>query len=331
MLLSDPGMLLRKDKSIDRSAAAVIAQLLDAAGEPFGAALFAERNTGRDTGQVGVPVASAPGGARHRLAVNAQTVAFGYQKYFPAFEALQFALDDRGNMSGELLLDPSKTHANAFDSGRLLQSLPPQPALCAILPVSWQSAANLANKSEVTRQELGPWLLDQAQGPVGTCWYPESPLHSPVFSATLNAPSGLTDGALKSLTNWALRPSGSASLLRSDQLLVFSPDPKLADRVLAVNARRLASVADTTAMLAGQGPTVVVVTPRSLAQLIRDETSKSLAADTEPHLRAAAQRLFWPRLDALAKLPAFKISLASDALQGARGWRTLYWHNLEAR
>lgn len=331
VLLSDPGMLLRKDKSLDRAAAAVITNMLDSGSAPF--AFPARSAAGKADGPL----------PRHRFAVNAQTVAFGYQRYFAAFEALRFDLDEQGNWSSAVLLDPARLNAKAVDALPVLQSLPAQPAMCAVLPVHWPSAATLASKSgnQVTAStgtqaanlpaDFASALLNQAEGPVGACWYAESSISSPVFATTLKDSALTSDAALNALKAWALRASSTASLLQAKDLVVFSPDQKLAERALAVHDRRLASVADTTGPAATQGTTLAIITPNSLAGLIRAETSRSLAADSEPHLRAAALRHFWPKLDELAKLPAYRVSLGADALQGTRGWHPLIWQSLGSR
>ena len=332
-------MLLRKDKSIDDKAGAVVAKLLDA-GEPFATSPVALPPVALPPVAVPSPARPAvpeptPAGTkapRHHFSVNAQTLSFGYQKYFPAFEALSFALDDRGNLSTALLFDPALTNAAAFSSAPILQSVPAQPAICVILPISWASASGLAGKVDTTTTEpAAKTLLDQAQGPIGTCWYADSSMHAPVFATSLKDSARVTDAGLKSLKDWALRRSDAAALLHADTLIVFSPDKSAADRVLAVNDRRLASLADNIGPVGDQGMIFAFITPNSLASLIKNETIKSLSAETEPHLRAAAQRHLWPRLDELARMPAFKVSLAADALQGPRGWRPLLWQNLGGR
>lgn len=330
VLLSDPGMLLLKDKSIDSKAGAAIARLLEASTDPA-ATNFAGR-AALSTGPV----------PKHRLAVNAQTFAFGYQKYFPAFEGLQFDLDAQGNVSTALLLDPARTGAQAFVGLPLLQSLPAQPALCALLPVDWNSATILANKAGGTQKDAATGLLSLVQGPAGACWYADSKLHSPVFATKLKDTVPVTTAHLKTLTSWALTPTTEVkgagakagdvpALLSADQVIVFSPDQKLAERVMAVTGKRLASVADSFSGTADKSLTLALVTPSSLAALIRSDSNQSLSNEGEPHLRAAAQRHLWPRLEELAKIPAFKVSLSADALQGERGWRALSWQPLDGK
>jgi uncharacterized protein YfaA (DUF2138 family) len=313
VILSDAGMLLKADKSVDSRAAAAVAVLLDGAAD-----LYADKfmNT-------------SGANPKHRLAVNAQTFAFGYQRYFSVLEALRFDLDDKGNLVSAVLLDPAKTSAAAFASSALLQSLPSQPAMCAILPIEWKSVSGLAGQVGGAGKAVANAIASRAQGPAGACWYADAPLHSPVFAAKLESSGAVATLATKSLAQWAMKNSESNGLVSSDNVLAFSPDVKLADRVLAVNSKRLASIADSTVGAPDQTMTLAVMTPSSLATLIKSETTKALSADAEPHLRAAAQRLLWPRLDELSKLPAFKIGLEPSSLQGSRGWKPLVWQRLD--
>jgi uncharacterized protein YfaA (DUF2138 family) len=316
VILSDVGMLLKGDRSIDTRAAASVSTLLDGAVDAY-ADKFMNTASGANP--------------KHRLAINAQTFAFGYQRYFSALEALRFDLDGKGNLVSAVLLDPAKTSVAAFSSAALLQSLPSQPALCAILPVDWKRVSDLADKAGDAGKAVANAIASRAQGPAGACWYAEAPLHSPVFAAKLEMGGAFANLATKSLAQWALKSSDSNGLVGSDNVLAFSPDLKLAEKVLAVNSKRFASIADSTGGQLSQTMSLVVVTPRSMASLVKSETTKALSADAEPHLRSAAQRLLWPRLDELSTLPAFRVGIELSALQGARGWKPLVWQPLDSK
>jgi uncharacterized protein YfaA (DUF2138 family) len=342
VLLSDAGMLLDAQGAIDKKAASVVADLLDGAN-PY-AQLFAAPETA----------------ARHRWAVNAQTWAFGYQRYFPTLEAFQIDLDDQGQMQTALLVNPSGG-GQPSTLQPVLASLPAQPALCALLPIDWASVGELGQRMSGAARGAVDALALQADGSGSACWYGESQLHTPVFAAGFKDLAPIQDAALSALFDWAVRPgaNGAAAaqsdgatawrrtvaapysksgksggypvaLVRAGNTLVFSPDQTLAERVAGAAQKRFPSVADSIGVAAGlPSPiTVAVLTPSSLAQLLRREADALLPAAQEPHLRAAARRHLWPQLDELAKLPAVRITVPADAWTGERGWRPLSWQPL---
>jgi uncharacterized protein YfaA (DUF2138 family) len=342
VLLSDAGMLLDAQGAIDKKAAAVVADLLGGA-DPY-AQLFAAP-------------ASSP---RHRWAVNAQTWAFGYQRYFPTIEAFQIDLDEQGQMQTALLVNPSRG-GKPLPAQPLLASLPAQPALCALLPIDWANVRELGQRMSPAARGAIDALAQQADGSGSACWYSDSQLHTPVFAAGFKDLAPIQDAALAALFDWAVRPgadeaaaaqSGGAAawrrtvaapfssasksagypvaLMRAGNTLVFSPDQKLAERVAGAAQKRFPSVADSIGASTGPAPqiTVAVLTPSSLAPVLRREADALLPAAQEPHLRAAAQRHLWPQLDALAKLPAVRITVPADAWSGERGWRPLSWQPL---
>ncbi|AXA93038.1 DUF2138 family protein [Massilia sp. YMA4] len=328
VILSHPGMLYHgKDGGdIDSTAEKTVIGLL-----------------GKDTAQrhqfhkqFQLPEQAATG---HTVAVKADVLAFGYQPFFSALQAVRFDFS-KGTWRSQALIDGAKLGKGGYDSRGLWAALPLNPSACFTVPVDWAATEPVLKALGADGADA---LAGQMQGPAAACWYGGSRLHTPVFVATrANAP----DAAFGSLFTAAVggkqpvaKPATQGGALRwqqpvdtaqgaamptlalSGNLVVFSADPKLVDQVLAVKRKQAAATADR---LPDAARTVGVIAPASLAQLIQRETFNTLPAKQEPMLRGAADAHLVPRLNALKKYPPYRLMLKQLPKSGT-AWEPLEW------
>ncbi len=185
VLLSDPGMLLgykhakTESKKQDSSAEtteeqpellpeqlAVLSQLLDN---------NSEKNQLQSRSWQLPPLMKG-----HSLTVSTNYLSFGYQRFFPAIEALRFDFDGSTWASHALLNNADLKQA--WNSEPLWSALPTTAAACASLPVDWQATKTLANKLLPTEPTLST-TMESLSGPMAICWYEKSRLSSPLFVA----------------------------------------------------------------------------------------------------------------------------------------------------
>jgi len=78
--------------------------------------------------------------------------------------------------------------------------------------------------------------------------------------------------------------------------------------------------------LPAEAITLGVVSPKGLAQLGKAEAMVMLPRGQEPIFRDAAERLLWPRLEALGRHPAYRLALPAAAAGG--GWQAVEWQEI---
>lgn len=332
VVLSDPGMLLAGPDKVDGKAAAVVARLLSGEAADQG---VLRREFSLDSADLD-----------HRLVVSARFLSFGYQRFFPAVEALRFDFG-HGQWSTAVRLAAGTSLQPAASS----RALPARPAACAWLP-----AAVPANLIPASAQGA-PARLPRLAGTAAACWYGESSLHTPLFVAELATEAdAATDEALGGLYAWMVKgtqvddvdrqgavrwqnetpapygPYGEdgqpayykPTLARKGRLVLFSPDDKLVGRALDVLERRYPSVADAMPARQGSVP-LATFTPAAMASLSRAAVFDVL--DNQA-LRDAAETHLVPRLEALGKYPAYRLMLPAPAPAG--GWQKVNWEVLAA-
>lgn len=309
VILSDPGMLLggSDGTKIDDKAEKVVADLLtkDAARQHR---FHDQFHLGRD----------AVGG--HSIAVKADFLSFGYQPFFGGVQALRFDFS-KGAWRSQALLDGAKLGKGAYDASALWAVLPHNPSACFVVPADWTAMQPVLKRIDA-KTSLQP-LAAQMSGPAAACWYGDSRLHTPVFVATRAPAAANADALLGDLftatvggrgdapratkagdaTRWqrtiaTSQGDAAPTLAAAGNLVVYSADGQLVDRVLAVRRKQAPAVADR---LTDAAHTVGVIAPASLAQLIETEAFGSLPPNQEPVLRAAADAHLVPRLNALKK------------------------------
>ena len=221
-----------------------------------------------------------------------------------------------------------------------------------VVPVS----ANAASANALAKAALAGFA-DRLDGPVGVCWYARSQLHTPLFVARSKAVGSepaasfdavldwlLPDGAAQSVPTaragatlwqrevgapWGPHDDGDDSrykptLARSGRWISFSPDDTLVELALDAQARRYPSIA---ASLPSNAPTLAVLSPRQIADLLQREALKVAPVENEL-FRQAVERQLVPRLNALRKLAPVR-ALASGSAD-ASGWVGVEWEPIGA-
>ncbi|WP_338758517.1 DUF2138 family protein [Massilia sp. METH4] len=283
----------------------------------------------------------------HSIAVKADYLSFGYQPFFGAIDALRFDFS-KGKWASHALLDAGKLNKGGYDAAALWPVLPHNPSACFIVPADWAAMQPVLKKID-SEAPLLP-LAEQMSGPAAACWYGGSRLHTPVFVATRapaaanaealladlfkatvggkgDAAAGKADGGVMRWQRTVATRQGKAqpTLAMAGNLVVFSADGRLVDRVLAVRSKQAPAVADK---LADATRTIGVIAPASLAQLIETEAFGSLPQSQEPILRAAADEHLVPRLEALKKYPPYRMVLKQLPSSGI-AWEPLEWQEVK--
>jgi uncharacterized protein YfaA (DUF2138 family) len=277
----------------------------------------------------------------HSVAVKADFLSFGYQPFFGALQAVRFDFA-HGRWQTQALIDGERLRQGGYDNRALWSVLPYDPSACFAVPADWKAMAPVFERlGKNVSAALTP-LAAQFSGPAAACWYGSSRLHTPVFVAR-RAP-GVTDTALlgaafgaaiapdtapetaDGTARWAHdidTPAGqaTATLAVHGDLVVFSADPALVDKVLAVQRKRAAAAADR---LPDPSHTVGLIAPAQLSQLIEKEAFDALPAASEPVLRGAAEAHLIPRLAALRKYGPYRMVVKAMPASGT-AWEPLEW------
>ena len=339
VILSHPGMLYggRNDDHLD--------DRLDARARDVVVKLLAPDARANGVLREGFQLESGiPAG--HSVAIKADFLSFGYQPFFGALQALRFDFS-RDGWQSQVLLDGAALKQGGYDSRPLWDTLPYGASACFSVPADWAAMGPVLKRLDA--DAAVDTLAAQFAGPAAACWYGASHLYTPVFVAR-RAPAaagagaaGDRDAALAGLFNAMVGPSEGASdtgagkrwqrtratpagaltptLATSGDAVVFSADPALVDGVLAVHQKRAAAASDR---LPAPARTVGIINPAALAQLMRKEAADVLPPGSEPVLRAAFDTHMTPRLDALARYPAYRMVLGPLPASG-KAWTRLEW------
>jgi uncharacterized protein YfaA (DUF2138 family) len=343
VLLSDPGLLFDAPERARPSAAALIGDLLSADLRRQGAL--------RESFALSGP---AP---EHSVSLGAHFLSFGYQRFFPGLEALRFDFGPDG-WSTQALLAPDLLPSGGLQDGPLWSALPAGAAACALLPIDWRASRKVLEGVETADGRRPADLASRLVGPAAVCWYDDGRLLTPLFAATLESAEAPVEPLLDALFDWGIASRGpggrrpgpgaalwqrtllvpfaavsaagaprpgplTVSLARRGRTVFFSPASEQVERALATQEKRYPALAET---LPADGVTLAVLSPPALARLLRGEALVMLPRDAEPYLRDAADRLLLPRLDALARQPRCRLTLAVAPTE--RGWQRVQWQEL---
>lgn len=114
---------------------------------------------------------------RHSIAVTAKYLSFGYQRFFPAFEAFRFEYGESG-WTASVLLNQEISKASA-----LWTAAPTGAALCAALPLTPETLTGIMSKlgpsDELKRVALS------VESTAAICWYSQSRLFTPLVLAKM--------------------------------------------------------------------------------------------------------------------------------------------------
>ena len=115
--------------------------------------------------------------ARHSVALAASYLSFGYQRFFPAFEAFRFEYGEAG-WTASVLLNREIPKASA-----LWTAAPTGAALCAALPLTPETLTGIMSKLAPS-DELKA-VAASLESPAAVCWYGQSRLFTPLVLAKM--------------------------------------------------------------------------------------------------------------------------------------------------
>ena len=110
--------------------------------------------------------------AKHSVAVAAGYLTFGYQRFFPAFEAFRFEYAENGWTASVLL---NQEVSKAPD---LWTAAPTGAALCVALPVAPGTLTGILSK--IAPADELKTVLDSVESPAAVCWYNQSRIFNPL-------------------------------------------------------------------------------------------------------------------------------------------------------
>lgn len=347
VLLSEPGMLLSGERTFQTAPEALLGGLLSEG--PSRPAPWREDEP------------SGGAAPEHSVRVRTHYLSFGYQRFFPGFQALRFDFGS-GGWSTRVLFDQERLPEAGLREGELWAGVPANPAACALVPVDWQQGQGLLEQAADDGSKPSA-LAAELSGPGAVCWYAAGRLQAPLFVATLKDARADLQPLFKALFEWAVRAPESAGPLRvrrrpsgeviwqrrlevpfaaldgegeplpgpfevtlavKGRYVFFSPDGARVDQALATLAKRYPSLADT---LTPDAVTLGVLSPKGLAELGRAEALAMLPRGGEPVFRGAAERLLLPRLEAVSQYPPYRLALAKGAAAPG-GWQTVEWQEV---
>jgi uncharacterized protein YfaA (DUF2138 family) len=171
-----------------------------------------------------------PASLRHRFAVSARYLSFGYQRFFPGVRALRFDFAPTG-WATRVLLDPAALPAPALRTHPLWGLVPAEPGACVALPVHWAEAAALAETIGVDAAATRP-VVDALDGPAAVCWYATSRLYTPLLVVPTRRVLEPTEAA-------ALERLFAAAVGASERALQGDDDPRYAMARSTVDAAQI--------------------------------------------------------------------------------------------
>lgn len=297
----------------------------------------------------------------HRLAVSGRFLSFGYNAFFPGIDAMGFRFDAQGNWRTEVLMDRDAPAAKT-DGKAGWGTAPHGASLCALLPVDWHRLGKLAvelGQTALTPKSFGKRFA----GPASVCWFGDSRLFTPLFTAYLAAPAdkGLAKSLAQTFTAgigkgnpadrpevveserpdgahlWQRRANSTFGLETSDEeepKRFFQATLGLQGRLLAFSPdpklvdRALDVAAKRFPAMGDSLPaaerTLALIDPSTLTTLLESELFEALPSDEEAVLRNAAEAHLIPRLRSLKPYPLHALVLSKEN-PDAQGWQGVDW------
>lgn len=121
------------------------------------------------------------GDLAHRISLDANAIAFGYQRFIPAFAGVRFEMDEKG-WASHLALNRVDGQAES-DLRPVWQAMPMGASVCVALPVTLELPDSVLKT--LTQDTTATAELAKSISSAGLCWYDTSRLHSPLFVAKL--------------------------------------------------------------------------------------------------------------------------------------------------
>ncbi|MDD4929427.1 MAG: DUF2138 family protein [Gallionella sp.] len=316
VLLSDPGMLFNTGNKIVPAARAAVTGWLKTEGAL--AQQFALDGVN-------------PEAVTHTLAVGTPTLALGYGAFLKGFNGLRF--DFGGSWSTSVRTSQKGLSDAMPGDARLWRAASANPAACIVLPVDWPAVQRVIDKAKPP----GIATFAMLDGPALACWYGESTLYSPVFTARIKKGQPASSASMQALADWSIASGGTvdkgsvgnqmvwrgtgntAALATLGDYVVFSPDGALVDKALDTIARKYPSVAD---QLPASDTTLALMMPPPLSKMAEQEIFKALNGAADANLLAAAQTHLPARMLALAAYPPYRLELTP---QRKGEWQRVEW------
>ncbi|HYA42989.1 MAG TPA: DUF2138 family protein [Syntrophobacteraceae bacterium] len=110
--------------------------------------------------------------AKHSVAVATSYLSFGYQRFFPAFEAIRFEYGENGWTASVLL------NQKVSEAPTLWTAAPTGAAICAALPVAPGTLTGILSK--MAPADRLKTVIDSIESPAAICWYRQSRLFTPL-------------------------------------------------------------------------------------------------------------------------------------------------------
>jgi uncharacterized protein YfaA (DUF2138 family) len=293
---------------------------------------------------------------QHAIALRADFLSFGYQHFFPALQGVRFLYDGKSWHTQILSRTPLPSPAQLWqrvpalpalclalpvDTDRLLELLQPwhedpqlpallgalkaPAALCwygdsalhtplVVLPMTHYAPEWLPLLGKIFAQAVGspvplrdPKKATPALQPVQE----ESCPQGRIWRRTVHSAHGL------STANHPQRHL-QATLALCHQTLIFTPDPLLADRALALLEQRYPTIAE---QLRATPDAALLLHPLHLAELLKQSLLDSLPPESEKVFRSSVQQRLLPRLALLEG----EAPLALRSPQQAHTWESVSW------
>ncbi|WP_130470005.1 DUF2138 family protein [Candidatus Magnetaquicoccus inordinatus] len=297
-----------------------------------------------------------PLSGKHALTIRTEYLSFGYQHFFPSLQALRFHYDGQQWQTQMLARSPIPAATELWqrvpalpalclalpvEPARLLEllrpwsddpqlpslltALKPPAALCwygdsalhtplLVMPLEQESAAWLPLLGNLFSRAIGspvPQRDSQKAPPPLQPVVEESCPQGRIWRRMLRSAHGI------STPN---HPQGHllATLALCRQTLIFTPDPLLAERALALLEQRYPNVA---AQLPAQSAASLLLQPPQLATLLQRTLLESLPPESEKVFRHSVQQRLLPRLSLLENAAP----LALHTPQQAKTWENVSW------
>ncbi|MBW7984894.1 DUF2138 domain-containing protein [Enterobacillus tribolii] len=125
----------------------------------------------------------------HRIAVSANYLGFGYQRFMPAFAGVRFEMTGQGWNSFLALNDRDAAADTSFNFTPVWQAMPMGASFCVALPVARGVAEEMLGRVGGNEERAGV-LAQHLTGAAGMCWYADSRLYTPLLVTRLDDAAG---------------------------------------------------------------------------------------------------------------------------------------------
>lgn len=216
---------------------------------------------------------------------------------------------------------------------QLVENLSPPAALCwygdselhtplAVFPLAKTKESWKPLLTELFTQAVGTAEVEGERLPVEETAY--SGGQGQIWRRSVSSPHGTLDAQqIPESKEMRSKRYFSVTFALANDTLIFSPDPTLADRTLAVLNKsypRCPMLSDR------RSPISMTVVPKSLTVLLQKALSDSLPPTREQVFRTSVEKRFFPLLSTVAEIPPFVL----ETPRGTDTWEPLSWHTISS-